>query len=177
MKLLFFILALSASQALFSQTSDMIVTTAGIGPIRIGMSRAAVEKLLGTKLKFPKASKDPNGYDWDTIRCKFKEMDMDLVFGKTYFGNDTTAKFGVYQVSSNSSLIKTKSGIAIGDDKLKIFKIYDQYRLEYFPDMDKKLNPKKVQVNLFDNETSNVLIFYLNDGIVTGFGAMIYEGD
>ena len=158
-------------------SSGYLASTGGIGPFKIGLSKAAVEKLTGAKIVLPKNMKDPESYEWDTVKCRYKELDVEIVFSKAYYGNDTAARMGVYQVTSKSASLSTKSGIVIGDDKLKIFKTYDQYRLEYYPDWDRKLNPLKAQVMLYDNETSNVLVFYLYNGIITGFGASIMEGD
>ena len=174
--LLFLLSTLSVVAQAQTPTSEYLASTGGIGPIKIGMSKAAVEKLIGTKLTLPKYSKAYDSYDWDTVKCTYKELEYELVFSKTFYGNDTASRLGVYQIVCRSPLVKTKSGIAIGDNKLKIFQTYEQYRLEYAPDWDKEHFPKRATVSLYDNESSNVLIFYIEEGVVTGFGATIFEG-
>jgi len=176
MKPLLLLLSLVVINTTRAQTTDYLASTGGIGPIKIGMSKVAVEKLIGSKIQLPKFAKDANNYDWDTVKCKYKDLEYEVVFSKSYFGNDTTERLGVYQLVCRSPLVKTKSGIAIGDSKIKIFETYDQYRLEYAPDWDKEHFPKRSSVTLYDNESSNVLIFLLENGIVTGFESTIFEG-
>lgn len=175
MRLIVLILSSFIMINLAAQNTDYIVSTAGIGPFKLGMSKAAVEKILGTKIQLPQITKDPNNYGVDTIKCKYKDFDLDVVFMKSYYGSEATERIGVSVIMSSSPLLKTKSGMAVGDDKMKIFKTYDQYRLLYLPDWDK--NPKKSEVHLYDNETANVLVFYLYEGRIAGLGAMIEYGD
>jgi hypothetical protein len=158
-------------------TTEYQLSTGGIGPFKIGMPKAAIEKLLNTKLNLPKSSlKD--SYELDTIKVTYKEVDLQLVFQRAYFGNDTAIKQGVYSIASSSPLVKTKSGISIGDDKIKIVKTYEQYRLDILPEwIDGKPNPKRGTVTLFDNENPKVIIFYLDNNIVTRVETTQYEGD
>ena len=158
-----------------AQNTDYLASTGGFGPFKIGMSKAAVEKSLKTNLKLPNLAKNPDAYECDTVKCKYKELDVELVFSRNYFMNDTTLKVGIREIKSSSPLLKTKSGIAIGDDKLKIFKSYDHYRLLYVPEWDKQNSSKKAQVYLSDIDLGTELVFYLYDGRVTGFGAMLQE--
>lgn len=157
-------------------TPDYQASTGGIGPFKTGLSRVATEKLLNTKLKLPRSSQ-VDSYELDTIKCTYKEMDMQLVFGRQYFGNDTVPKLGIYSVTSSYPMIKTKSGIGIGDDKMKIIKTYDMYRLDVSPEWtDGKPNPKQGTVTLYDNENPKVLIFYLDNNIITAISCTLYEG-
>ena len=157
---------------------DYQASTGGIGPFRIGLSRAATEKLLNLKLKLPKSS-PTDSYEMDTVMCNYKEMKLQLVFSRSYFGNDTAQKLGIYSVTSSYPQIKTKSGVGIGDDKIKIVKTYELYRLDISPEWtpESKPNPKRGTVTLYDNESPKVLIFYLDNNIITAIAATQYEGD
>lgn len=157
---------------------DYQASTGGIGPFKIGMSRAAIEKLLNIKLKLPNSS-NAKSYEMDTVMCTYKEMKLQLEFSREYYGNDTMQKQGLYSITSSYPLIKTKSGIGIGDDKLKIVKTYDQYRLVIVPVLgdDNKQNANKSTVTLYDNESIKVLIFYLDNNIITAIGTTQYYGD
>ncbi len=157
---------------------DYQVSTGGIGPFKVGLGRAATEKLLNLKLKLPKSSVT-DSYEMDTVICTYKEMKLQLVFSRSYFGNDTAQKLGIYSVTSSYPQLKTKSGIGIGDDKIKIVKTYELYRLDISPEwtMDSKPNPKRSTVTLYDNESPKVLIFHLDNNIITAIEATQYEGD
>lgn len=175
-RLAILILSFCSLQAV-AQNTDILASTGGIGPFKIGMSPKAVEKLLGKQLRLPSTSKPEASYEWDTVKVRYKDLDLTLIFGRAYFAMDTIDRVGVREVQCSNPKVRTKSGIGVGDDKLKIFMTYDQYRLEYYPSWDRKNEPKKAQVNLYDNETPNVLIFYLNEGKVIGFAAMVFEGE
>ena len=157
---------------------DYQASTGGIGPFRVGLSRAATEKLLNLKLKLPHASGN-DSYDIDTVLCNYKEMKLQLVFSRSYFGNDTAMKLGIFSVTSSYPQLKTKSGVGIGDDKLKIVKTYELYRLDIAPEWTAggKPNPNRSTVTLYDNESPKVLIFHLDNNIVTAISATQYEGD
>lgn len=162
----------------YKLSPDYQASTDGIGPFRVGLSRAATEKLLNLKLKLLKFS-PADSYEKDTVMCNYKEMKLQLVFSRGYFGNDTAQQLGIYSVTSSYPMIKTKSGIGIGDDKIKLVKTYDLYRLDISPEwtQDSKPNPKRETVPLYDNESPKVLILVLYNDIVTAIIATRYEGD
>jgi hypothetical protein len=83
----------------------------------------------------------------------------------------------IYSIRSHSPQLKTRSGIAIGDDKMKIITTYTQYRLDIIPDYDKVLHPKRTDIYLYDFNSGNQLIFSLYDNLVTGFEVTYSEGD
>ncbi len=180
-RILLFACLLLAANCLFAQasttTNDYQLSTGGIGPFKVGMTKSAVEKLLNTKLSLPK-SLIPDGYEMDSIKATYKEIELLIIFYKSYYGNDTAMRTGVYSVSSSSPLVKTKSGIGIGDDKIKIVKTYEQYRLEITPEwLDSKPNPKRGTVTLFDNDNPKVIVFHLDNNIITQVEVTQYEGE
>jgi hypothetical protein len=157
------------------QPAEYIVSTAGIGPFRLSMSKSAIEKILNAKLKLPKF--DANNYDMDTVSVKYKGLDISMTFNLTTTEVDTVPQLRLFEVWSSSPQLITRSGVAIGDDKLKIITTYSQYRLDIIPDYDKVLHPKRSAIYLYDYSTSNQLIFFLYDNLITGFGVAFNEGD
>ena len=78
-KLLFFILIAIAVNA-SAQNGDYTVTMSGIGSLKIGMNKAALEKVLGKKISL-KNLLNEEGYA-DTIKTKYKAIDVTLYIGR-----------------------------------------------------------------------------------------------
>lgn len=157
--------------------SENLVSTVGIGPFKLGMTVTGVEKILNAKLKLPKNEKDKNSYEPDSASVKYKGTDINLVFGLNTTATDTVPALRIYSIQSNSPQLKTRSGIAIGDDKMKIVTTYTQYRLDIIPDYDKVQNPRKTDIYLYDINSGNQLVFHLYDNLVKGFEVTYSEGD
>jgi hypothetical protein len=100
-------------------TSSSFVSMNGIGDIKIGMKKADVEKLTGQSLKLVNLVKKEDEWSRDTINVTYKNIDYQIVLDKDYV-NEKSQGYIVYEVRSSSPQLKTKSGIGIGDDKLKI---------------------------------------------------------
>ena len=85
----------------------------------------------------------------------------------------------VYEVRSSSPQLKTKSGIGIGDDKLKIVSTYSDYLIHIMPEYENNYTVKsktRSTVWLYGDESGKVIIFYLTNNKVTGFAVMYNEG-
>ena len=163
--------------AALSQNSSVIISTAGIGEIKIGMKKAELEKLIGQKLTLKHlAAKKDNAYQ-DTFRVQYKGIEIEVMLQNNYIENDKY-EITVGQLRSNNPSLKTRSGIAIGDDKLKVVSTYENYLLHLSPDYENDYKTKsktKSTIWLFSDD-SNVIIFYLENNKVTAFSVMMYEG-
>lgn len=172
--LLLFVLSLQA----YSQNISPLVSMNGIGDIKIGMKKTDVEKLTGQTIKLVNLVKKGDDWSRDTINLSFKDVSYVLVFDKDYV-NEKSQGFIVYEVKSNSPQLKTKSGIGIGDDKLKIVSTYGDYMIQIMPEYEKDYTIKskiKSTVWLYGDESGKVIIFYLTNNKVTGFSVMYNEG-
>ena len=117
--------------------------------------------------------------DWerDTINFTYKDIPYQVILDKDYI-NENSQGFIVYEVKSNGSTLKTKSGIGIGDDKLKIVSTYQDYMMQLMPEYENDYTTKsktKSTVWLFGDD-GKVIIFYLTNNKVTGFSVMYNEG-
>ena len=166
-----------------AQTSpaDYQVTLNGIGPFKINMKKADVEKLLGYSISTPhNSNKDSNTND--TVKIVYKEMAIALVFYQNYIAENKT-ELAVWSIESSSPLLKTKSGIAIGDDKIKAITTYDGYNMNISYEWSQgsngeyKKNKSKSKIMLTGDNSISVIYFKMTDNKITGFEVSVYEGD
>jgi hypothetical protein len=148
----------------------------GIGEIRLGMTKSELEKITGQPVKLVKLLKKE---DWerDTINIIYKDVPYQVILDKDYI-NEKSKGFIVYEVKSNSAMLKTKSGIGIGDDKLKIISTYDGYTIQIMPEYENDFTTKsKTRSTIWlHSEDGKLIVFYLTNNKVTGFSVMYDEG-
>lgn len=176
-KLLFFILIAIAVNA-SAQNGDYTVTMSGIGSLKIGMNKAALEKVLGKKISL-KNLLNEEGYA-DTIKTKYKAIDVTLYIGRWYL-DENKQDIVLSGVWSASTLCKTKSGIAIGDDKIKVINVYENNTLyiwpEYEDDTYTKRSKTKSLINISADDSENNIVVHLVNKKVVAFEVVYYEGE
>src|SRR5687767_5163742 len=118
----FLLLLLFYSTFLFAQTTSFTVSMSGISEIKVGMTKMALEKLLNQTIKLPPATKE-NSYSRDSANCNYNGLNFSIVFEKQEVNNKS--ELVVWEVKSSHPQLKTRSGIGIGDDKLKVISTYD----------------------------------------------------
>lgn len=163
-----------------ASTNSIAVSMNGIGDLKIGMKKESVGKLLKQKIVLPHLLSDSNAYV-DTLACKYKGVDCMVVFAREIQG-DTSDGIRISELRSSSSLLKTRSGIGIGDDKIKIVGAYEGYRMTISPDYDYVKTPPvksktKSTIMLYDDESDKYITFYLESNKVQGMGVSVNEGD
>ena len=164
MKKTLFLLFVLFSANLIAQTNSYKVTMNGIADIKVGMKKPEVEKLLNQPVTLKNLlSKD----EWlmDTISCKYKDLDVSLIFNKQYI-DANKSDIILWGIMSSSVLIKTPSGITIGDDKIKIITVYDGYRLLISPDYENDNTVKsktKSSVYLYGDDSGKQIVFHLDN--------------
>lgn len=161
--------------------ADYQVSLNGIGPFKINMKKTDVEKLLGYKISTPHNS-NKDSYANDTVKIVYKEMAVSLVFYQNYIAENKT-ELALWSVESSSPLLKTRSGIAIGDDKIKLITTYDGYNMNITYEWNQgnngeyKRSKNKSQVMLMGENSISVIYFKMTDNKITGFETAVYEGD
>jgi hypothetical protein len=170
-----------ASTFVFSQTTnDLQVSLSGIGGIKLGMSIADVEKITGQKIN-SKLGKGAQDYAMDTVSVALKGATLEVIFYNQYI-DQQKSEVSVYGITSSSSLCKTKSGIIIGDDKIKIVTTYDTYAMEIYPYIEDvgngqyKPSKTKSTITIHGQEENGVIIFNLTNNKVVSFTVSIFEG-
>ena len=165
------------SMVLNAQTTSYTVSMSGIAEIKIGMTKAALEKLINQTIKLPSASKE-NSYTRDSVTCNYNGLNLSIVFEKQEVNNKS--ELVVWEVKSTHPQLKTRSGIGIGDDKLKIISTYEGYTIYIMPDYDDAnfsiKSKTKSTIWLHGDESGNVIIFYLTNNKVTGMSVTYDEG-
>lgn len=151
---------------------------AGIGDLKLGMTQAEVEKLLSKKLKLSHTNGKENDYLQDTVHVVYKDADADVVFQRQYI-DDKKYNVCVYEITSNSPQLKTKSGIGMGDDKYKIISTYEGYTIWIMPEYENNYTVKSKNKSSvwLHGDNGNLIIFYLNNNRVTAMSITYEEGD
>ena len=173
----FLLLLLSIALAVFSQTNSYTVSMSGISEIRLGMTKTSLEKLLNQTIKLPAPVKE-NNYARDSAICNYNGLNVSIVFEKQEVNNKS--ELVVWEVKSSHPQLKTRSGIGIGDDKLKIISTYDNYTIYIMPDYDDAnftiKSKTKSTIWLHGDESGKVIFFYLTNNKVTGMSVTSNEG-
>jgi hypothetical protein len=177
MKRMIFLLFFFSSTIIKAQTTSYTVSMSGIAEIKLGMTKAALEKLLNQTLQVPKPNKT-SSYERDTIACNYNGLNLSIVFEQQEINNKN--EIVVWEVKSSHPQLKTRSGIGIGDDKLKIISTYDNYTIYIMPDYDDAdftiKSKTKSTIWLHGDESGKVIIFYLTNNKVSGMCVTYDEG-
>jgi len=169
-----------------AKTDSIAVSTKGIGDLKIGMKKETVEKLLKHKVATPNLSVDSPAIYRDTVTCTYKGEDYTLVFAKQWQEADTDSAniIKLSQVSSRSLLLKTPSGIGIGDDLCKIVSTYKDDRLNISPVYDYTKEPwvrikgkSEVWLTLSELELDKRMVFYMTDNKIEGMSVAFFESE
>ena len=179
MKKLFFFLLIAVTTTAAAQNTDYIVSMTGIGSLKIGMKKAALEKVLGKKIILKYLSDKDSGYA-DTIKTKYKSIDVILYLGKQYL-DENKEEIVLTGIRSGSALCKTKAGIGIGDDKMKVINVYENNMLNIWPDFEDdtytKRSKTKSVINVSADDSDNTIVIYLVNKKVVAFEVVYYEGE
>ena len=164
-----------------NENTGYIISKDGIGELKIGMTPTEVEKLLNQQLKF-NTIKDSAGYWQDTVKAKYKEIEVSLYFERQYVDDDSTF-MQLAGVATSSPLCKTASGIGSGDEKSTILSAYDDNPIDMGPEFepvnDTTWLPSKTKyyINVKDDKYDRELIFHLLNKKVVSLEAAIIMGD
>ncbi|HWJ29510.1 MAG TPA: hypothetical protein VNS32_23425 [Flavisolibacter sp.] len=175
-----FLTLLMISFVLFSHAQDntVMVTLNGIGDIKLNMKKAELEKLLGQKLNLKNLATKSDYNNSDTFHCRYKGMDMDIVLTKSFI-TDSKYDIVVDEITSNNPLLKTRSGIGIGDDKCKIINTYAGYLMTIEPVYDDANSTviSKTRSLIWLRGDTSAIIFYTDNNKITGMSVAVTEGD
>ena len=103
-----------------AQKNDYTVSYDGIGELKLGMSRAELEKLLQMKIVLKHIGVDE--VRMETVHAKYQGKDIELHL----FGSEDASLEGI---SVTDPLFKTADGIGIGTDQSTIVDKYEDHLL------------------------------------------------
>jgi hypothetical protein len=163
------------------ENNEYTISKDGIGGLKIGLTQPEVEKLLNQKFDFNEM-KDSAGYWSDTVKTKYKDIEVSLYFERQYIDED----HGIMQISgmeTSSPLCKTTSGVGIGDEKLDILAEYEENPIDMSPDWEVVndttwvMSKTKYSINVKDDKWDRALIFHLVNKKVVSLQAGIIMGE
>ena len=170
----------SKESAKKSTSFKYTITKDGIDDLKIGMRQEELEKLLNTKFTF-KTDKDAPGYWEDTIKAKYKDIDVALYFFRESYDEDSTY-MQLMGVQTSSDQVGTASGIGVGDTKHDVIPAYEENPINMGPewvqtnDTTWDMSKTKYSINVKDDKWDKQLIFHLENKKIVSLGAsMIME--
>ncbi len=179
MKKIIFLLFIAMAMKASAQSNDYLVTMNGIGLLKIGLKKAELEKILNKKITLRYLSDKDSGYA-DTIKTKYKNIDVTLYLSKQYT-NENKAAIYLHGIRTSSPLCQTRSGIKIGDDKIKIISAYENSILNIWPEYEDENYTRRSKtrsvVLVSSDDNNNTIIFYLNNKKLVAFEVTYYEGE
>ncbi|MBK5271633.1 MAG: hypothetical protein JJE22_11540 [Bacteroidia bacterium] len=164
-KTIFFLLILIAANA-NAQVNDYTVTMEGIGAIKIDMKQDELEKLLNKKIPLTNPWDTVSGAWYDSAKIKYKGIDLRIEFQRTYTA-ENSFYMRIIAMQTSSPLCKTRSGICIGSDKLKIIAAYE----------DNTLIVTKEAIIVRDNDEERMIIFNMINKKVVSVEIATYFND
>jgi hypothetical protein len=174
--ILLFFLAFTLN--LNAQNNDYLIRLDGVGALKLDMKVSEVEKILGRKITFK--NQNENGAYADTIKAKYKNADISLYFDRDYT-DDTNFVMVLSGMMVTNPQFKTKEGITIGTDKLKIINTYEMSRLSVMPDYTDDsyttISKTLASIWVYSDESENSLVFHLKNKKVISIEVMRFYGD
>ena len=121
-KIFLFFSLLALTLITHAQKDNQLVTFDNLGPFKLGMSKAELEKLVGAKIVLKHIRIDEAFTETVKVMYKGSEYDLDL-------GINDKVEAQLEGVSSSSPLYKTAEGIGIGSDLETIVNTYEKHML------------------------------------------------
>ncbi len=148
------------------------ITMDGIDSLKLGMSKAELERILGTTLTFKHIGKD---YSPDTINVNYKGMEMILYLESAY---DTANIFATLRdILTKDPSCKTEKNIGVGSDKKTVIDAYEDYTRYVAPEYEKYPVRSTTQSAIAVMDTSigsKALLFRINDKKVVSIEVKTY---
>ena len=162
------------------ENNDYTISKNGIGKLKIGMTQTEVGDLLNKHFTF-NAMKDSAGYWNDTVKTKYKDMDVSLFFERQYNNSDNNVML-LNGVETTSPLCKTASGIGVGDEKSVILPAYEDNPINMGPEWEPvndstwAMSKTKYSISVKDDKWDKELVFHLvNKKVVSLQAGIIME--
>lgn len=153
------------------------VSSTGIGEIKLNMTLAQVEKVIGQSIVLkPNSGED---YAMDTAIVTFKGVELFIQFINEGGDDNNKPQKKVYGIGANHASLQTRSGISPGHDKFDVVKKLDGMYLTLQPDWRMENKPDKAKysvLSLTDGENGTQLLMYFENNKLTGFYVSVFEG-
>ncbi len=171
MKKIFFLILIAFATTAAAQNNNYTISMDGLGAIKLGMTQAELEKLLGNKIPLTNPWDTVSGSWQDSAKIKYKNITVLLDFQRNYFAEDTFNMI-IIGIQTSSPLCKTKAGIGIGVDKLKVIAAYEENDVYVLPDYEDdsytSRSKTKATINVKDESGKRMIVFYMKNKKVVG---------
>ncbi|MEO5946363.1 MAG: hypothetical protein ABIP79_06065 [Chitinophagaceae bacterium] len=163
------------------ENADYIISKDGINELKIGMKHTEVEKLVNQQFNF-NAIKDSAGYWQDTVKAKYKEIEVSLYFERQYMDDDNSI-MQLFGVETSSPLCKTESGIGMGDEKSSVLPAYEENPITMGPEYEAvndttwAMSKIKYSISVKDDKWDKELIFHFVNKKIVSLAAALIMGE
>ncbi len=163
------------------EKTEYTITKDGIGDLKIGMRDADVEKIVNQRFNFRMVIDSP-GYWQDTVKAKYKDIDVSLYFERLD-GDSDSSYMQLTGLVTSSTLCKTEYGVGIGDDRSAILQPYDDRPIDMGPEYEQvndttwALSKTKYSVNVKDDKWDREIIFHLVNKKIVSLGVGLIMGE
>jgi len=165
LKKIFFFLFIAFVAKASAQNIDYTVSMNGIGALKIGMSQAELEKLLNQKFILKNALDTAESWQ-DSTAARYKNINVTLFFQRHYTAENIYYMY-LTGLKTSSPLCKTKQGIGIGADKLKIIAAYEADNISMGPEFEDEAFTKKSKtgyiISMNNDNNDRQIVFYLKN--------------
>lgn len=151
--------------------STLMLTTEGLGDLKMGLDVKGVEKVLGEKITL--MNKNPKEVWIDSAEVKYKGEPATIYFDRRYL-TDTTFDLLLGGIRTSGGSFKTATGIGMGSDKNEIWNAYRQgYIFNLYPDYEDStftaFSKTRDFIYVTTGEGHNAILFSLENNKVKMF--------
>ncbi|REC46848.1 hypothetical protein [Chryseobacterium pennipullorum] len=171
MKKIILFFTITMAFGLVNAQESFEVSTLRIGPYKVFMPKAEVEKIAGITLK------KSDGEKRNIVKYNGESIQIDLF--DNYINEANPSVPSITYMTTTSKKFKTKSGIGVGSTKEDLINAYRNYpSFAVRPDWDKNNKPVKDSgyFTLEDSQAGTHLSFKFINNIVTEISVYLNEG-
>lgn len=162
-------------------SNGLLLDMEGLGAIKIGMSQAELEKLLGETVPLTNPT-DTSTRSWqDTATIQYQQAAILLDFQRTYASEDSFY-MRVIRLRTSSPLCKSRNGIGIGSGRQEIVDAFETEKIYMYPEFEndtsmvrsKILSTIKVRK---DREGPEIVFFLKNKKVYAMEAGTFYDDE
>jgi len=154
----------------------MLISSTGVGEVKVNMSLAKLNALLPKPVVVKKANASVS--DMDTVAFTYKGYNLVAEFYWRYI-DENKGETAIYSLYCADDQLATKSGIKKGSDKFDIVKKLDGYNLSLYPNWryEQAADKKRFSIlTLQDGDAGTVLVMYFDNNKLYSFEVRLNEG-
>jgi hypothetical protein len=142
-----------------AEDKNYLIGMTGFDSLRLGMSKAELEAMVGDTFKLQHIKVD--GGASDTIHTKYRGIDITVYLNE---GDDKEIAT-VFGIRSNDPSFKTRGGVGVGTEKEKVISAYEDFTKYIAPEYEVYPERSKTKscISVMDTATTGALLFHIID--------------